>query len=168
MSEPQDLGRMIGYCGHLCRLYTDKYLREAGYDVTPVQSHTLGYLFCCGREVNQRELEQALRISGNELRREVNQRDLERELRLKPSTVNGIVSRLEEKELISRRASPDDGRFRLVGLTEAGRNKVLEFRAALGETDRWFAAALSPEERKQLCRLLSRVITNLENEVNAT
>ena len=143
MSEPQDLGRMIGYCGHLCRLYTDKYLREAGYDVTPVQSHTLGYLFCCGREVNQR--------------------DLERELRL-----NGIVSRLEEKELISRRASPDDGRFRLVGLTEAGRNKVLEFRAALGETDRWFAAALSPEERKQLCRLLSRVITNLENEVNAT
>ncbi len=148
MSEPQDLGRMIGYCGHLCRLYTDKYLREAGYDVTPVQSHTLGYLFCCGREVNQR--------------------DLERELRLKPSTVNGIVSRLEEKELISRRASPDDGRFRLVGLTEAGRNKVLEFRAALGETDRWFAAALSPEERKQLCRLLSRVITNLENEVNAT
>ena len=148
MSEPQDLGRMIGYCGHLCRLYTDKYLREAGYDVTPVQSHTLGYLFCCGREVNQR--------------------DLERELRLKPSTVNGIVSRLEEKELISRRASPDDGRFRLVGLTEAGRNKVLEFRAALGETDRWFAAALSPEERKQLCRLLSRVITNLENDVNAT
>ena len=148
MSEPQDLGRMIGYCGHLCRLYTDKYLREAGYDVTPVQSHTLGYLFCCGREVNQR--------------------DLERELRLKPSTVNGIVSRLEEKELISRRASPDDGRFRLVGLTEAGRNKVLEFRAALGETDRWFAAALSPEERKQLCRLLFRVITNLENEVNAT
>ena len=148
MSEPQDLGRMIGYCGHLCRLYTDKYLREAGYDVTPVQSHTLGYLFCCGREVNQR--------------------DLERELRLKPSTVNGIVGRLEDRGYISRRASPEDGRCRLVGLTEAGRRKVDEFQAALEETNRRFAAGLSPEERRQLAALLARMIENLENEVNAT
>lgn len=150
VADPPELGRMIACCGHLVKQCGDNRLRQAGYDVTPPQSHLLMYLSRCraGREVSQRELE--------------------RELRLKPSTVNGIVSRLEEKGLISRRASPDDGRFRLVGLTEAGRNKVLEFRAALGETDRWFAAALSPEERKQLCRLLSRVITNLENEVNAT
>lgn len=148
MSGQQNLGRMIGYCGHLCRQCTDKYLREAGYDVTPVQSHALGYLSCCGREVNQR--------------------DLERELRLKPSTVNGIINRLEEKGLVSRRASPDDGRCRLVGLTEAGRSQVEEFQAALEETNRRFAAVLSPEERRALGGLLSRIITNLENEVNAT
>lgn len=148
MSEPQDLGRMIGYCGHLCRLYTDKYLREAGYDVTPVQSHTLGYLFCCGREVNQR--------------------DLERELHLRPSTINGIVGRLEEKGCISRRASTADARCRLVSLTEAGRARVAAFRTALADTNRRSTACLTEEERRQLAGLLSRVIANLENEVNST
>ena len=46
----------------------------------------------------------------------VNQRDLEQELHLKPSTINGIVSRLEEKGCITRRTSPADGRVRLLGL----------------------------------------------------
>lgn len=145
MPEPLDLGRMIAYCGHLGKLCHDKHLRQSGYDVTPVQSHTLGYLACCGREVNQRELEQ--------------------ELRLKPSTVNGIVTRLEEKGYIARRASPADGRCRLVSLTESGRSKVGEFCAALKETDRLFTSVLSREEQELLRTLLARMIQNLESEV---
>lgn len=149
MDGPSDLGRMIGYCGHLGRLYTDKRLREKGYDVTPVQCHTLTYLFCRSDQA-------------------VNQRDLERELHLKPSTVNGIVSRLEEKGYILRRSSPADGRCRLVCLTEEGRTMVDTFRASLEETEDQICASLTAEERTQMREMLCRVIHSLENEVNGT
>ena len=79
MDDPQDLGRLLACCGHLGRQYGVNLLRRKGYDVTPVQTRTLVYLSCCREAVNQRELE--------------------RELRLRPSTVNGIVSRLEEKAI---------------------------------------------------------------------
>lgn len=148
MSEDLDLSRMIAYCAHLGMLYSDRRLRGAGYDVTPVQSRVLAYLSCCGGAVNQR--------------------DLERELHLRPSTINGIVGRLEEKGCISRRASTADARCRLVSLTEAGRARVSAFRTALADTNRRSTACLTEEERRQLAGLLSRVIANLENEVNST
>ncbi len=146
MSECQDLGRLLACCGHLGRQYGENLLRQRGYDVTPVQTRMLVYLSCC--------------------RDEVNQRDLERELRLRPSTVNGIVSRLEEKGYIARRTSPTDGRCRLVSLTDAGRGKLDAFRVTLEEVNRRFGAILTAEEQEQLGGLLSRIITDLENEVN--
>lgn len=146
MDVPQDLGRQMACCSHLGRQYGMKLLRQKGYDVTPVQTRTLIYLSCCQKVVNQRELE--------------------RELRLRPSTVNGIVSRLEEKGYLSRRASPVDGRCRLVSLTDAGWEKVEAFRASLEETNRRFCAVLTEEEQAQLGDMLSRIIADLENEVN--
>ena len=146
MDDPQDLGRLLACCGHLGRQYGVNLLRREGYDVTPVQTRTLVYLSCC--------------------REAVNQRDLEHELRLRPSTVNGIVSRLEEKGYLSRRASPLDGRCRLVSLTDAGREKVEAFRASLEETNRRLFSVLTEGERAQLGDMLSRIIADLENEVN--
>ena len=76
------------------------------------------------------------------------------------------MGRLEEKGYISRRTSPYDGRIRLVGLTETGRSKVEDFRAALEETERRFTAGLTDRERETLGALLERIIANLENEVS--
>ena len=149
MDKLPELGRMISYCGHLGKLSNDQLLRQAGYDVTPVQTHLLLHLACWTGE------------------QEASQRDLERKLRLKPSTVNGMVDRLEAKGYVSRRASPQDGRVRLVSLTEAGRSKVQDFHVIVEETERRFTAGLSEQERGQLRQLLSRIIENLENEVNS-
>lgn len=148
MNESPDLGRLIGYCGHLGKLCTDKRLRQAGYDVTPVQSHTLAYLFGISQD------------------REINQRDLERELRLRPSTVNGIVDRLEEKGFIARRQSATDGRCRLISLTDKGETMAQAFQSALRETEQMFCSALNSEELSQMKDYLSRIIASLENEVN--
>ena len=144
--EQVPLGRMIGYCGHLGKLYLDMRLRER-YNVTAAQSHTLLYL---------------AKLSGG---REVMQRDLERELHLKASTVNGIVDRLEEKGYILRRQSREDGRRRMLSLTAAGQAITEDFRAALEDTDRVFCAVLSDEEQNQLRDMLYRLIKNLANEV---
>ena len=149
MDKLPELGRMISYCGHVGKLSNGQLLRQAGYDVTPVQTHLLLHLACWTGE------------------QEASQRDLERKLRLKPSTVNGIVDRLEAKGYVSRRASPQDGRVRLVSLTEAGRSKVQDFHVIVEETERRFTASLSEQERGQLRKLLSRIIENLENEVNS-
>lgn len=148
MNDTPDLGRMMAYCSRLGRQYIDQSLRQAGYDVTPVQSRTLVYLSCC--------------CDG----RLVNQRDLEQELRLKPSTINGIVNRLEEKGYILRRTSPEDGRCRLISLSEAGRAKAEFFRATLDASGRQLASCLSEEEAATMRDLLIRMIENMENEVN--
>ena len=149
MCDCPELGALIAYCGHLGKQSMDQLLRRAGYDVTPAQTHLLMRLTCTGEG------------------QEATQRDLEKQLRLKPSTVNGIVDRLEAKGYVSRRASPQDGRVRLVSLTEAGRSKVQDFHVIVEETERRFTAGLSEQERGQLRQLLSRIIENLENEVNS-
>ena len=149
MDKLPELGRMISYCGHLGKLSNDQLLRQAGYDVTPVQTHLLLHLACWTGE------------------QEASQRDLERKLRLKPSTVNGIVDRLEAKGYVTRRPSPQDGRVRLVSLTEAGWGKVEDFRGVVEKAERLYTAGLSGQEREQLERLLNQIITNLENEVNS-
>lgn len=144
MCGQPELGQMIGYCGHLGKLCTDKYLRSEGHDITHQQSHAMIFLF------EHRDSE-------------VNQRDIERELHLRPSTINGILSRLEEKGYVARAVSPADGRFRIVRLTDAGTRKVEAFHAALKYTNRLFSAVLSEEELTVLRELLSRIIAKLEN-----
>jgi DNA-binding MarR family transcriptional regulator len=124
----------------------DLRLRQLGYNITPVQTQALQAISRAGREINQRELEQAMR--------------------LKAPTVNGILGRLEEKGYILRRASPADGRCRLVSLTEEGRAMVETFRSVLEEVNRVFLADLTREEEAQLRGLLLRITANLENEVN--
>lgn len=148
MCDGPDIGRLIAYCSRLGMLYTEKQLRQAGYDITPVQSRTLIHLSCQG-------------MQG------VSQRELEKELRLRPSTVNGIVSRLEEKGFIARRISPSDGRCRLVSLTDGGRKLLEECESIITVTGQKIGSCLAPEEEETLRKLLVRVIENLENEVNS-
>ena len=77
------------------------------------------------------------------------------------------MDRLEAKGYVTRRPSPQDGRVRLVSLTEAGWGKVEDFRGVVEKAERLYTAGLSGQEREQLERLLNQIITNLENEVNS-
>lgn len=145
--DKKNLGRMLNCCGKMVKLNVDAELRRSGYNVTPVQSQALIYLFRHKEE-------------------DVTQRDLERALQLKPSTINGIVERLLEKNYISRCPSPTDGRCRLLTLTEEGEDMVNSFRTALDRTDDAVLADLTEEEQELLYNLLRRIYANLEIEVN--
>ena len=81
------------------------------------------------------------------------------------STVHKYLGILEEKGYIARRQSEEDGRRRLISLTAQGQAVTETFRTALEETDRAFCAVLSPEEQEQLRDMLTRLIVNLEEEV---
>ncbi len=73
-------------------------------------------------------------------------------------TVTGLVDGLEADGLVVRVANPDDGRSRLIALTDEG---VVRVRVATGAQDRHereLLSGLTPSERHQLSRLLGRAL----------
>ena len=94
--HPAHFGALFGYCDHQVHKLMGRMLKR--YDVSPMQCRTLMFL--------------------HDAEDSVNQKTLERHLMIKPSTVNGIVDRLEEKGLVYRTVSATDGRCRILALTE--------------------------------------------------
>ena len=83
---------------------------------------------------------------------------------VKPSTVNGIVDRLEEKELLRRTASKTDGRCRILELTEQGMQFYDRFTAVVRQVNQRLERNFTEEEKQQLLNFLLRVARNLEEE----
>ena len=135
-------GPLMGYCDHQIHKLMDRRLRAI--DVSPMQSRVLAFLYHTKGEVNQRALEQFLMV--------------------KPSTVNGIVCRLEDKGLITRTISVQDGRCRLLQLTEQGTRCYLTFKDVIEQVERQLEQGLTPEELATLRTLLLRVAANLTDE----
>lgn len=140
--ERKHLGPLLGHCAHLVRERLDA--RLAQYDVTPAQIHVLRYL--------------------HEHEGQAPQSDVTAHLRVKPSTANGILNRMEEKDLLRRTVSEADARHRLITLTEKGKAQRETFRQIVAETETLMTAGLTEEETGQLQELLRRVMTNLAED----
>ena len=135
---------LLGYCDHQTHKFMNRLLRE--YDVSPMQCRTLTFLHDAPGEVNQKTLERYLMV--------------------KPSTVNGIVDRLEEKELLRRTASKTDGRCRILELTEQGMQFYDRFTAVVRQVNQRLEQNFTEEEKQQLLSFLLRVARNLEEEID--
>ena len=140
--RPEHFGALFGYCDHQVHKLMGKLLKR--YDVSPMQCRTLMYLHGTDGQVNQKTLE--------------------RHLMVKPSTVNGIVDRLEEKGMVTRTASRTDGRCRILALTAQGKQFYDRFIAIVHEVNDRLEKGFSPEEIRQLASLLTRVAKNLSEE----
>lgn len=140
--RPAHFGALFGYCDHQVHNLMGKLLKQ--YDVSPMQCRTLMFLYDAEDEVNQKTLE--------------------RHLMVKPSTVNGIVDRLEEKELLRRTASKTDGRCRILELTEQGMQFYDRFTAVVRQVNQRLERNFTEEEKQQLLNFLLRVARNLEEE----
>ena len=138
------LGPMLGRCAHLARERMDA--RMSRFGMTPAQTHVLRYLRQSGGQMPQRELLENLRV--------------------KPSTVNGILDRMEEKGLVERSVSGTDARQRVVVLTPAGIEREAEVKQSFLEAEALIARGLTEEETDTLRSLLERVIHNREEDRN--
>ncbi len=143
MFSSQDLGSLLHRSSHLTRQRMDARLQRFG--ATPVQAHIILFLSCRANQT-------------------VTQRELERFLRVRPSTVNGLVDRLEEKGLLVRTVSSNDARSKVLRLTEAGRQQQKNLESGIRETEQIMSSGFSEEELAQLRALLGRVIENLEKD----
>lgn len=142
MEHLDTLGPMLGCCAHRMKERMDA--RMAGCDSTPTQAHVLLYLHHHGGQATQCAVTEHLKV--------------------KPSTVNGILDRMEEKELVTRTVSATDARQRLITLTEKGKEQQEQLKRAFLETENAAVRGFNPQEKAELLGLLSRVMQNLEED----
>ena len=132
---PDGFGPLLGYCDHqACRLMVRRLRR---FDVSPMQCRTLTYLHRQTGDVTQKMLQQHLMV--------------------RPSTVNGIVDRLEEKGLVTRSTGKTDGRCRILRLTEKGKHFNDDFTTIVREVNEEIEHCFTREEVAQMRELLLRL-----------
>ena len=142
MQQINALAPPMGHAAHLARSRLEARLSQ--YDVTPVQTHVLLYLFHHGGQAPQCQLTAFLKV--------------------KPSTANGILDRLEEKGMVERSVSGADARRRFITLTDKGRQQQALFRKNFQAAEEQMLRGLTPEEVETFRTLLGRIIRNLEED----
>lgn len=143
--DSRRLGPTLGWAAQMAKCAMDA--RVSRYDVTPVQTHVLMYLHQHGGQAPQRELTEFLRA--------------------KPSTVNGVLDRMEEKGLVRRSVSGQDARRRLITLTDKGCEQQSRFEESFLASEEAMVRGFSPQEREMLLSLLDRIVENLKEELRA-
>ena len=83
--------------------------------------------------------------------------ELSDRLQIAPRTATEVVDALQARDLVRRRADPGDRRAILVEVTERGTGVLAGIRAARGPEARRTFGRLSPDERAELARILSKL-----------
>lgn len=90
------------------------------------------------------------------------QKDLSKELKIRPASLGELVSKLEQSGYVERRTNEKDKRILNVYLTDQGRNSARESMQARIEMVDSIFSGLSEEEKLQLSKLMSKLISSME------
>ena len=93
---------------------------------------------------------------------EASQAALGRRLWIDRSDLHAIVGELEHEGLIARARDPADGRRNIVTITSAGESTLRRLDALIDRAQRQFMGPLTASERRQLIRLLERLIADAD------
>ena len=83
--------------------------------------------------------------------------ELSDRLQIAPRTATEVVDALESRDLVRRRADPGDRRATLVEVTDHGAGILAEIRAARGPEAGRIFGRLTPADRAELARILSKL-----------
>ncbi len=83
---------------------------------------------------------------------------LAKQMHMTKGAISKLAERLLTKKLVERRADPEDGRGQILALTPAGRRLVPRLAALADKNDAEFFGALSVSERRQLERILGKIV----------
>ena len=78
-------------------------------------------------------------------------------LRMDRATTMTIVNRLQDRELMRRERSQDDGRKQALHVTAAGLAALDEAKACIAAHEAWLKSRFSSDEVKKLVEMLSRI-----------
>jgi DNA-binding MarR family transcriptional regulator len=138
MAEPDNLGTMVADVSHLMRRAFDERARSSGLS-----------------RPQWRVLTMLRRHEG------INQGGLAELVEVEPITLCRMVDRLQEAELVERRADPADRRAWRLHLTDKARALLEEMRPMAFSLFDDAMTGLDPAERSELFRMLERIRTNL-------
>ncbi len=133
---------MIGFVGNLQRAQFDREL--AKMNLTTAQLNVLLYL-----------------MRAEEEHTPVTSRDLEKLFRVTNPTMAGILKRLEAKDFIVREKSGNDGRTKVIMLSDEAKKQTAEMKKQLDETKRFLFEDFSDEELDKMYEMLNRLMENL-------
>ncbi len=88
--------------------------------------------------------------------------DLYRSMLFSSGGLTKVLSRVEKAGLIERLNNPDDGRSKLVKLTELGRKIIEQVGISLHQKEQRKLDILTAEEKQQLDKLLNKVLGQWE------
>ncbi len=88
----------------------------------------------------------------------IDQRTLAECISFDTSTIGGVIDRLEARGLMTRSASPDDKRVRLLALTVEGDKLLRQVMPAVLRTQQDILAPLSAAEQKQFMKLVRKLV----------
>ena len=146
MSHKETILYSLKMIDNLVRKLMDRHITADKQGLTIMHTWIVGFLY-------------------NNPDRAVYQRDIEREFRVNRATVSGMVSLMEQKELIRRLSVSHDARLKKLELTQLGRElhekQVRRFEALEGTME----DALTPEELRQLFVITDKLRHTLETLV---
>lgn len=88
-------------------------------------------------------------------------KELEKRLTLAQSTTAGLISRLEQKGLVSVLGDKDDKRIKYVEITALGIKYCEDAKLEMNDTEEMLVSSLSETERKTFLSLLKKVNNTL-------
>jgi len=89
------------------------------------------------------------------------QRQIAEETRVTPATICGTMKRMEKAGLIRRESNAKDGRVNCISLTEEGRERMTQAKAAIDQSHAEMLSGFSEEELRTLLGFVSRMGENL-------
>ena len=115
------------------------------YGITLMQNEVLMYIYL------------------NEKKQNINQKDIEKFFNSSNPTITGILNRLQAKGLVSREPSKEDARYKIIKLTDEGRNIVEDgHRVRASQMEHLLKKNLTSDEAEQLEGLLMKVLEGLK------
>lgn len=138
------IAEVLNRPGHLARRFqqiaVSVFVAEAeaaGYDLTPVQYAALAAV---------------------KAHKGIDQATLAGLIAYDRTTIGGVVDRLEQKGLVSRRVSKEDRRARVLEITAAGKRTLTGIEPAVAAAQKAMLRGLDASEAATLLRLLRKAI----------
>lgn len=133
--------------GYLIKLINDRLKVKADADLksenlTLSQSRILAFLEQKGGQTTQKEIEKYLEVSH--------------------PTVVGLISRMVQNGYVACCMDPSDHRNKIVKLTKMAEKTGKNMEKRIGQHEEILLKSMTPEERKELQRLLEIVNKNIE------
>ena len=91
-------------------------------------------------------------------------RHLAEECGVTKGTLTGVLTTLEKRGWVERRAHADDGRLVVVSMTAPGRRVIRRLFPGFNQQEAAVSAALTEREGEELTRLLRKVLAHVEGQ----
>ena len=98
----------------------------------------------------------------------VTPKEIGRSCGLDKSTITGLLNKMEQQELICKKAQPADRRSVKIHLTDQGRRKAAQIKEIFHRVDTFAARDLLAAEYDELIRLLKKILDTYENKEDET